>query len=96
MTTRRRRRDPYTRTVVRLPERDLAESILYLAAPLLEPLGPMPPVDEARGQIELAISLWNAHVLASKLWGAPKGGEDRLPLTQGYTARASFSPIAAQ
>ena len=72
MTTKRQRRDPYTRTVVRLPERDLAESILYLAAPLLEPLGPVPPEEEGRRQIALAISLWNAHVTASKLWGAPK------------------------
>ncbi|MBI2897938.1 MAG: hypothetical protein HYY06_30545 [Deltaproteobacteria bacterium] len=62
MTTRRRRRDPYTRTVVRLPERDLAESILYLAEPLLEPLGPTPPLDEARRAIGLAIDVWNAHV----------------------------------
>ena len=36
MTARRKQRDPYTRTVVRLPERALAESILHLAAPLLD------------------------------------------------------------
>ena len=47
-TTKRRRRDPYSRIVVRLPERDLAESILYLAAPLLRPLGSMPPVAVGR------------------------------------------------
>lgn len=64
----RSRRDPYTRTVVRLPERDLAESILHLAAPLLDRLGPTPAADEARRVFELAIGVWNAHVLASKFW----------------------------
>lgn len=75
MTTRRRRRDPYSRMVVRLPERDLARSILpilHLAAPFLEALGPTPPEDEARRAIELAIRVWNAHVTASQLWGDPK------------------------
>jgi hypothetical protein len=57
---------------VRLPERDLAESILHLAAPLLDPLGPTPPIDEARRAIEAAINLWNAHVTASKFWGDPR------------------------
>lgn len=36
------RRDPYSWTVVRLPERDLSELVLELAAPLLERLGPAP------------------------------------------------------
>jgi hypothetical protein len=58
--------------VVRLPERDLAESLLHLATPLLERLGPTPPVDDARTAIELAIKLWNAHVTASKVWGVPR------------------------
>lgn len=66
------RRDPYSRTVVRLPERDLAELVLELAAPLLERLGPVPAVDDARAVVALAVSFWNASVLASKLWGAPR------------------------
>lgn len=70
MMARRRRRDPYWRSVVRLPERDLAESILHLAAPLLDALGPTPG-DQARRAIELAISIWNAHVTASQLWLKP-------------------------
>jgi hypothetical protein len=72
VTARPRRRDPYTRTVVRLPERDIADSILQLAAPLLEPLGPTPPSDDVRHAIELAVSVWNAHVAASQLWGDPR------------------------
>lgn len=72
MTTRRTRRDPFTRTVVRLPERDLAESILHLAAPLVEPLGASPPADDVRRAIDLSVNVWNAHVLGSQLWGCPR------------------------
>lgn len=72
MTTKRSRRDPHSRTVVRLPERDLAESILDLAAPLLEPLGPAAPPGEVRPALDLAVKLWNAHVTASPFWGDPR------------------------
>ena len=72
VTTRRRARDPYTRTVVRLPERELSESLLHLAAPLLEALGPSPAPDEARRALELAINLWNGYVMASPYWGGPE------------------------
>jgi hypothetical protein len=69
MTTRRC--DPYSRFVVRIPKRDLAESVLHLAAPLLEPMGPAPALADARLVVELAVNLWNARVAASKLWGRP-------------------------
>lgn len=69
---KRRRRDPYTRTVVRLPERDLSDSILSLAAPLIEDLGPTPAADDVQAAIGLAIDLWNAHVTASEYWGDPR------------------------
>ncbi len=72
MATRRGRRDPWSRTFVTLPERDLAECILVVASPLLEDLGPTPAPDEARDAIALAIEVWNAHVSASELWGAPR------------------------
>src|SRR5262245_14756863 len=71
MTARRKQRAPNTRTVVRLPERALAESILHLAAPLLETLGPAPAPGEARPALETAINIWNAQVLASPFWGKP-------------------------
>jgi len=67
-----RRRDPYSWTVVRLPERDLAELVFELAAPLLEKLGPAPALDDARAAIALAVSFWNASVLASKRWEHPR------------------------
>lgn len=67
-----RRRDPSSWTVVRLPERDLADVILELAAPLLERLGPAPSIEGARGAIELAVAFWNASVRASKLWQLPR------------------------
>lgn len=55
-----------------VPARNLSETILEFAAPLLEPLGPVPEVDEARRAIELAINVWNFHVMASPLWGKPQ------------------------
>lgn len=67
-----RRRDPNSRTVVRLPERDLAESVLELAAPLLESLGPASAIDDARATVALAVTFWNASVLASKRWEYPR------------------------
>jgi hypothetical protein len=66
------RRDPYSWTVVPLPERDLAELVLELAAPLLQRLGPEPAIDEARAVVELAVTFWNASVLASKRWEYPR------------------------
>lgn len=66
------RRDPNSWIVVRLPERDLADVVLEIAAPLLERLGPVPAVGDARAAVALAITFWNANVLASKLWGAPR------------------------
>jgi hypothetical protein len=67
-----RRRDPNSWTVVRLPERDLAEVVLELAAPLLERLGPAPSIEDARGAVELAVAFWNASMRASKLWEHPR------------------------
>jgi hypothetical protein len=70
-----RRRDPYSWTVVRLPERDLAESILDFASPLLESLGPNPAIDAVRERLDLAITFWNASVLASARWERPRQKE---------------------
>jgi hypothetical protein len=67
-----RRRDPNSWTVVSLPERDLADSILDLAAPLLERLGPASSVEAAHDALGLAISFWNASVSASPYWGDPR------------------------
>jgi hypothetical protein len=66
------RRDPYSWTVVRLPERDLAEIVLELAAPLLERLGPARVTDDARATVALVVTFWNASVLASKRWEYPR------------------------
>jgi len=72
MTTKRMRRDPYSWTVVRLPERDLAELVLEVAAPLLERVGRAPAIADARAAITLAVTFWNASVLASKRWEYPR------------------------
>lgn len=66
------RRDPNSWTTVRLPERDLAEIIVELAAPLLERLGQRPAIDDARAAVALAVAFWNASVLASKRWERPR------------------------
>jgi hypothetical protein len=67
-----RRRDPHSWTVVRLPGRDLAETVLEFAAPTIERLGPAPSLEDERGAIELAVAFWNASVLASKRWEHPR------------------------
>src|ERR1044071_726190 len=67
-----RRRDPNSWTVVRLPERDLAELILELVAPLLDRLGPTRTIEDARGALDLAVMFWNASVLAAKHWPHPR------------------------
>lgn len=70
----RRRRSPNSWTCVRLPERELAASVLELAGPLLERLGSAPSLEEARAAIDLAVTFWNASVSASKLWDDPRPG----------------------
>jgi hypothetical protein len=70
-----KRRNPNSWTVVRLPERDLTEVVLELAAPLLERLGPAPAIDDARAVVALAVTFWNASVLASKRWEHPRQKE---------------------
>jgi hypothetical protein len=71
-TSTRRRRDPYSRTVVRIPEQALHERVLDLAAPLLDRMGGDPEPESVRNAVELAIAFWNAKARASKLWGTPK------------------------
>ena len=70
-----RHRDPDSWTVVRLPERELSEVVLEFARPLLDRLGPSPPIDDARAAVALAVTFWNASVLASKRWEYPRGAE---------------------
>ncbi len=67
-----RRRDRNSWTIVRLPERDLADIVFELAAPLLERLGLAPAIDDARAAVALAFTFWNACVLASKRWAYPR------------------------
>ena len=75
-----RRSDPWSWTTVRVPESDLAQTILALAAPLLAKLGDAPAIDDERGVLGLTISFWNSSVLASKRWERPrlKAARDRL------------------
>jgi len=72
MAKKRTNAQPGTRRLVFVPERKISETILDFAVPLLEPLGPVPRLDEARGVLELAINVWNLHVTATELWGKPE------------------------
>jgi hypothetical protein len=54
-----------------LPERDLAEVILDVAKPLLGKLGSTPTMEDTHNAIALAVTFWNANVLASKRWDHP-------------------------
>lgn len=67
-----RRHDPNAWTMVRVPEGDLAETLVEFAAPLLERLGPEPTIEDAQAVMALVVSFWNASVLASKRWDDPR------------------------
>ena len=69
---RRQRRDPNSRTVVRIPEQPLEERLLMLAAPVLARLNDDDSHDAIRSAVALAIDFWNAKAMASQLWCAPK------------------------
>ncbi len=71
MRTKRINEGPNCRTIVRLPERPLADCILHVAAPLLEPLGVAPAPEEVRVALEFMVDFWNAHVMASRRWERP-------------------------
>lgn len=47
-----------------LPTRKLSETILDFGAPMLAPLGEVPPEEDLRRALELVIAIWNAHVFA--------------------------------
>ena len=66
-----RRRDPYSRLVVKVPERSLATAIRDLAAPLLEALGPTPDESEVQRTFDLTVTVWNALVRAGPYWQRP-------------------------
>ncbi len=89
------RNSPYSWQSVRLPESDLAEVILDFAAPLLAQLGPTPQLDVEQSVVELAISFWNASVLASKRWSRPrmKGLKELKKRMRGREARREGAAV---
>ena len=50
---------------VELPERKISETILELAAQVLGPLDQFPNLEAARSAIELTVTAWNLHALAT-------------------------------
>ncbi len=86
-----------TRTVIVVPERKLSETILDFAAPLLEPFGPAPELDEARRVVALAISVWNFHVMATPIWGKPKFlAQARKKMCASPNAKAALFEVLEQ
>lgn len=96
MKREKARRSANTRTVVFVPEQKLSATLLDFAAPLLEQFRPAPTVDEARGGLDLAIKIWNFHVMAGPLWGKPqflKDARARMTDPAGEPALSAFFEI---
>jgi hypothetical protein len=66
------RGEPSSWTSFRKPERELGDVVLEYAAPLLEPLGPQATEEDLHRAMELAVEVWNATLLASKILSYPK------------------------
>jgi hypothetical protein len=52
--------------------RSIADTIVEFAAPLLRELADPPSLPALKQALELAISVWNAHVMALPEWGHPE------------------------
>jgi hypothetical protein len=50
----------------------ISDTIVDFAAPLLRQLEDPPNVDALKKAFDLAISVWNAHVMACAQWGRPE------------------------
>ena len=91
-----------TRTVVVIPARSLAETILAYAAPALAALGPEPSLDRVRAELALVIDLWNALQAASPRWTRrrTKALADLRKVHRGRTAppaaRARFDALTTR
>lgn len=79
---------------MRLPDEPLPEAILRFAAPLLEPLGRSPNGEAARRAVARAVEVWNAHVLASQVWG-PVDAAPLAALRKAVRAKAPPVELAA-
>jgi hypothetical protein len=70
----------------------IADTIVEFASPLLRELADPPNLEALRQTLELAISVWNAHVMASPEWGHPEQLDE---LTRLVSISASASMVSA-
>jgi hypothetical protein len=64
-----RHRQPVPESVI--PQRKISETIIDFGAPVLHDLRPDTPIEVVRASFNIAISVWNAHVMAMPVWNAP-------------------------
>src|SRR5271169_2113143 len=64
-----RHRQPVPEPVI--PRRKISETIIDFGAPVLHDLRPDTPIEVVRASFSIAISVWNAHVMAMPVWNAP-------------------------
>lgn len=57
---------------VAIPTRKISETILDFGEPLFTWFTEPPPEDVFRNALKIVITVWNAHVMALPLWGAPE------------------------
>jgi len=54
-----------------IPQRKISETIIDFGAPLLNDLRADTPIEVVRASFNIAITVWNAHVLAMPVWNVP-------------------------
>lgn len=55
-----------------VPDRKISETILDFAEPVIGPvIGSNPPIAALTSMFQIIITIWNAHVMATPIWGQP-------------------------
>ena len=49
----------------------MSETILDFGAPLLSTFNEPPPIETMKNALEFVLAVWNAHVMATAIWGKP-------------------------
>jgi len=55
-----------------IPQRKISETILDFGTPVLHDLTQDTPIEIVRASFNIAIIVWNAHVMAMPVWNAPQ------------------------
>jgi len=55
-----------------IPQRKISETIIDFGQPVLHDLRADTPIEIVRASFTIAISVWNAHVMAMPVWNAPQ------------------------